>query len=90
MRDAFAEITSGFADRVLGDIDLQLNASWMHNDRQLAGGGTPAERYAQRDDLPPGSAMSPAGLRQHGFGLLRVVRVMPGRSDRGASSWRIA
>ena len=35
MRDAFAEITSGSADRVLGEVDVQLVGSWMFNDRQL-------------------------------------------------------
>ncbi|MEO9175728.1 MAG: SEC-C metal-binding domain-containing protein, partial [Gaiellales bacterium] len=28
--------------RVLGDDDLALFALWFHNDRELAGGGTPA------------------------------------------------
>ena len=79
MRDAFAEITSGFADRVLGDIDLQLIASWMHNDRQLPGGETPAERYAQRDDLPAWERDVARRIAAAQFGLLRVVRVMPGR-----------
>ena len=51
MCDAFAQITSGSADRVLGDIDVQLIASWMLNDCQLPDGGTAAEGYARRDDL---------------------------------------
>ena len=49
-----ARETSGYADRVLGDIDVQLIASWMLNDCQLPDGGTAAERYAQRDDLGAG------------------------------------
>jgi hypothetical protein len=35
-------------DRVMDDADIQIFATWFHNDRELAGGGTPAERYAAR------------------------------------------
>jgi len=51
----------------------------MHNDRPLPGGGTPAERYAQRDDLPVWERDVARQIAAAQFGLLRVVRVMPGR-----------
>jgi SEC-C motif len=79
MRDAFDEITSGYTDRVLGDVDLQLIASWMLNDRRLPDGGTPAERYAQRDDLPAGERDVARRIAAARLGLLRVVGVLPGR-----------
>ena len=79
MREAFEEITSGYSDRVLGEVDVQLIASWMLNDRRLAGGGTPAERYAQRDDLPAGERDVARRIAAARLGLLRVVRVLPVR-----------
>lgn len=79
MCEAFEEITSGYSDRVLGEVDVQLIASWMLNDRRLAGGGTPAERYAQRDDLPAGERAVARRIAAARLGLLRVVRVLPGR-----------
>jgi hypothetical protein len=79
MCDAFAEITSGHADRVLGDLDLQLIGSWMFNDRQLADGGTAAQRYAQRNDLPARERDIARRIAAARLGLLRVVRVLPGR-----------
>jgi len=79
MREAFAEITSGYHDRVLGDLDLQLIGSWMFNDRHLPGGGTAAERYAQRDDLPAGERDVARRIAAARLGLLRVVGAMPGR-----------
>ena len=79
MRDAFDEITGGYGGRVLGDLDLQLIASWMLIDRQLPGGGTPVECYAHRDDLPAGERDVARRIAAARFGLLRVVRAMPGR-----------
>jgi hypothetical protein len=79
MRDAFAEITSGYTGRVLCEVDLQLVASWMLNDRELPGGGTPAGRYAQRDDLAAGERDVARRIAAARLGLLRVVRVLPGR-----------
>jgi hypothetical protein len=79
MCDAFAQITSGYADRVLGDIDVQLIASWMLNDCQLADGGTAAERYAQRDGLAVSERDVARRIAAARFGLLRVVRLLPGR-----------
>jgi hypothetical protein len=79
MCDAFAQITSGYADRVLGDMDVQLIASWMLNDCQLPDGGTAAERYAQRDDLAVSERDVARRIAAARLGLLRVVRLLPGR-----------
>jgi SEC-C motif len=79
MGDAFAQITSGYTDRVLDDIDLQLIASWMLNDCQLPDGGTAAERYGQRDDLAVSERDVARRIAAAWLGLLRVVRVLPGR-----------
>lgn len=78
MREAFAEITIGCADRVLGGVDLQLIGSWMLNDRELPDGGTAAEHYAQRDDLPAGERDVARRIAAARLGLLRVVGAMPG------------
>jgi len=51
----------------------------MLNDRQLPGGGTAAERYAHRDDLPAGERDVARRIAAARLGLLRVVRVLPGR-----------
>ncbi|MGB0092526.1 MAG: SEC-C domain-containing protein [Solirubrobacteraceae bacterium] len=79
MQAALEEITAGHEDVVLGDVDLQLIASWMHNDRELPGGGTAAQRYAGRQDLHPDERDIAARIAAARFGLLRVLRVMPGR-----------
>jgi hypothetical protein len=51
MQAALKEITAGHEDVVLGDVDAQLIASWMHYDRELPGGGTAAQRYSGRQGL---------------------------------------
>lgn len=79
MREAFAAITSGYSGRVLCEVDLQLIASWMLNDRELPDGGTAAGRYAQRDDLAAGERDVARRIVAARLGLLRVVRVLPGR-----------
>lgn len=64
---------------VLGDVDVQLIGSWMFNDRELPGGGTAAERYAGRDDLPAGERDVACRIAAARLRLLRVVGAMPGR-----------
>ncbi|MEO9174842.1 MAG: SEC-C domain-containing protein, partial [Gaiellales bacterium] len=66
--------------RVLGDDDLALFALWFHNDRELAGGGTPAERYAGRDDLPSVERELASRIAGARLGLYRVLSTEPGRS----------
>lgn len=67
-------------ERVMDDEDIQIFATWFHNDRELAGGGTPAERYAARTDLPDAERASVARIAAARLGLYRVLAVEPGRS----------
>ena len=76
---AVEEIMAGREDAVLGAVDLQLVASWVFNDRELPGGGTAAQRYAVRQDLQPDERDMAARIAAARLGLLRVLRVMPGR-----------
>ena len=67
-------------ERVMDDTDMQMFTTWFHNDRELRGGGTPAERYAARTELPAderavASRIAAARLRIH-----RVLAVAPGVS----------
>lgn len=67
-------------ERVMDDTDVQIFTAWFHNDRELRDGGTPAERYAARSELPAderavASRIAAARLRIH-----RVLAVEPGVS----------
>jgi hypothetical protein len=67
-------------ERVIDDTHVQMFTAWFHNDRELRGGGTPAERYAARSELPAderavASRIAAARLRIH-----RVLAVEPGVS----------
>ncbi|MDP9286196.1 MAG: hypothetical protein M3P41_14775 [Actinomycetota bacterium] len=80
-----AEITAALeefvgAKRVMDDADMQIFATWFHNDRELVGGGTPAERYAARPDLPHAERAAAARIATARLGLYRVLAVAPGRS----------
>lgn len=68
------------ADRTMDDDDLQIFAAWFHNDRELSGGGTPAERYAARDDLPDDERAAASRIASARFGVHRVLSVEPGSS----------
>jgi antitoxin Xre/MbcA/ParS-like protein len=67
-------------ERVMDDADIQIFATWFHNDRELSGGGTPAERYAARPDLPAPEREAAARIATARLGLYRVLAVEPGRS----------
>lgn len=67
------------SDRVMGDDDLQIFAVWFHNDREVAGGGTPAQHYAARSDLSPSERVAAARIAGARLGLHRVLEVQPGR-----------
>jgi hypothetical protein len=58
---------------------VQLIASSMLNDCQLPDGGTAAERYAQRHDLAVSERDVARRIAAARLGLLRVVRLLPGR-----------
>lgn len=65
---------------VFGDTDLQLVASWQLNDRELAGGGTPAQRYAELEGLTdPERAVARRIAAAH-LALLRVRSIEPSRA----------
>lgn len=66
-------------DRVMDDDDLQLFATWFHNDRPLAGGETPAQRYAARADLPDDERAAARRIASAWLGVHRVVAAEPGR-----------
>ena len=65
-------------DRALDDDQLQIFATWFHNDRELSGGSTPAERYAARADLPEGERAAAARIAGARLGFHRVLAVEPG------------
>src|SRR6266498_5729933 len=80
-----AEITAALEEfvgpeRVMNDADIQIFATWFHNDRELAGGGTPAERYAARPELPADEREAASRIATARLGLYRVLAVEPGRA----------
>lgn len=78
IRAALAEITADLEDAVLGDADLALIACWALNDRVLPGGGTLAQRYAQRPDLSVDETDVAQRIAAARLGLLRVMGTSPG------------
>jgi len=64
----------------MDDADIQIFATWFHNDRALTVGGTPAERYAARPDLPDAERDAAERIASARLGLYRVLVVEPGRS----------
>ncbi len=68
--------------RVMDDADVEIFCIWFHNDRELAGGGTPAECYAARTDLATAERETAARIASARLGLYRVLSVEPGRSLR--------
>src|SRR2546428_1684690 len=67
-------------ERTMDDEDIQIFATWFHQDRELAGGGTPAERYAARSELPTPEREAASRIAVARLGLYRVLAVEPGRS----------
>lgn len=67
-------------DRTMDDDDIQIFATWFHNDREHAGGGTPAERYAARPELPADEREAASRIATARLGLYRVLAVESGRS----------
>lgn len=67
-------------ERTMADDELEIFATWFHNDRELAGGGTPAERYAARADLPAAEREAASRIAAARLRLYRVLAVEPGRS----------
>lgn len=65
-------------ERTMFDDDVQIFCAWFHSDRELPGGGTPAERYAARADLPAEERETAARIAAAGLGLHRVLAVEAG------------
>lgn len=70
----------GGPERMMDDDDIQVFATWFHNDRELGGGGTPAAHYAARQDLPDAERDAAARIATSRLGLYRVLAVEAGRS----------
>ncbi|MHB2001679.1 MAG: SEC-C domain-containing protein [Solirubrobacteraceae bacterium] len=66
------------ADREMDDDDRQIFTTWFHNDREVRGGGTPAERYAGRHDLPADERAAASRIASASLGVHRVIAVEPG------------
>jgi hypothetical protein len=66
------------SDRTMSDSDVQIFGTWFNNDRELAGGGTPAERYAARPDLRADEREAASRIAAARLGLHRVLAVEPG------------
>jgi len=69
-------------DRTMDDDQLQIFATWFHNDRELTGGDTPAKRYAARPDLPEDERAAASRIAGARLGFHRVIAVEP-------SSWLV-
>jgi hypothetical protein len=65
-------------ERTMHDDDLQIFSTWFHGDRELASGGTPAERYAARSDLSAEEREAAARIAAARLGLHRVLAAEPG------------
>lgn len=63
----------------LDDNDIQIFITWFCSDRQLAGGGTPSERYAARSDLDARERGVAARIVRACVSLQRVRAVDAGR-----------
>jgi hypothetical protein len=66
------------SDGTMSDDDFQVFVTWFHNDREVPGGGTPAERYAARSDLPADERAAASRIASASLGVHRVVAVEPG------------
>lgn len=66
------------SDRTMSDSDMQIFATWFNSDRELPGGGTPAERYAVRTDIPTDEREAASRIAAAMLGLHRVLAVEPG------------
>ncbi len=67
-------------ERVMDDTDVQIFTAWFHNDRELRGGETPAERYAARSELPADERTVASRIAAARLGIHRVLAVEPGVS----------
>ena len=68
----------GGPNRTMSDSDTQIFATWFSCDRELPSGGTPAERYAARPDLPADEREAASRIAAAALGFHRVLAVEPG------------
>lgn len=80
MDAAFDELVGDPRDVVFGDAEIQLIASWQLNDRELPGGGTPAQRYARLAGLADPERAIARRIASAHLALLRVRSTDPGRA----------
>jgi len=79
MNAALRELVGDPSGLVFGDTDIQLMASWQLNDRELVGGGTPAQRYAELAGLTAPERAIARRIASAHLALLRVRSTEPGR-----------
>jgi len=77
---ALGELVGDPRGVVFGDTDAQLVASWQLNDRELPGGGTPAQRYARLAGLTDSERATASRIASARLALLRVRSTEPGRA----------
>jgi hypothetical protein len=80
MDAAFDELVGDPRGVVFGDAEIQLIASWQLNDRELPGGGTPAQRYARLAGLADPERAIARRIASAHLALLRVRSTDPGRA----------
>ncbi len=80
MDAALRELVGDPRGMVFGDTDLQLLASWQLNDRELPGGGTPAQRYMRLAGLTASERAIARRIASAHLALLRVRTTEPGRT----------
>lgn len=68
----------GGPNRTMSDNDMRIFATWFSCDRELPGGGTPAERYAARPDLSADEREAASRIAAAALGFHRVLAVEPG------------
>jgi hypothetical protein len=79
MRAGLDEVLGHCKGVVVGDADLQLAGTWVLSDRELPGGGTLSERYAQRVDVPASERDIAERIAAARLGVLLVLSVSRGR-----------
>lgn len=80
MNAALDELVGNPRGLVFGDTEIQLLASWQLNDRELTGGGTPAQRYAQLAELTDPERAIARRIASAHLALVRVLSTQPGRA----------
>ena len=80
MDAALRELVGDPSGLIVGDTDIQLIASWQLNDRELPGGGTPAQRYAELDGIADPERMTARRIASAHLALLRVRSTQPNRA----------